>query len=75
MNDKGKTIKEIRNISPAYRRVAKRKGIPEYRCIELSMRLVLTGDKTEPAGYEGTMRLISDVSERAIKALAEEFLP
>ncbi len=72
-NDNGKTVKEIRKIRPAYRRVGSKNK--QYRCIEISLQLVLTGDKTEPAGLEGTMMLIRNISNRAIQALAEEFLP
>lgn len=72
-NDNGKTVKEIRNIRRAYRRCGRRGK--QYRCIEISLQLVLTDEKTEPSGLEGTMMLIDNVGERAIQALAEEFLP
>jgi hypothetical protein len=73
MNDAGKTVREIRKIRPSYRRIGR--SAKAYRCIEIKMQLVLTGDQTEPPGYEGTLRLIDAVTDRTIKALAEEFLP
>lgn len=72
-NDKGKTVKEMRKINTSYRRVGR--GKQQYRCIELKVHLVLTGEKTEPSGFEGTLQLIDNVGGRAIQALAEEFLP
>lgn len=73
MNDKGKTVKSIIKIRPTYRHVGR--GAKEYRCIELSVQLVLAGEKTEPAGYVGTVDLINKVSLRALNAMAGEFLP
>jgi len=72
MNDNGKTVSSIQKIRPTYRRVGK--GGKQYRCIELSLQLVLPGT-TEPAGLEGTLRTVDTVTNRALKALAEEFLP
>lgn len=72
-NDNGKTVKKICKIRPSYKVVGR--GNKQYRCIQISLQLVLSDEKTAPAGLENTLRIIHNVNERAIQALAEEFLP
>lgn len=69
-NDAGRTVKTIRLVGETYRHTKK---IP--RCVELTVCCELADGFPGGAGYEATVRAMRTVTERAVRALAEEFLP
>lgn len=75
MNDKGKTVTAISGIKPSYRRIKQRKGNPDLRCIEITMRLHLNESFPGDPGYAATMHAINTVTDRVLNICAEEFLP
>lgn len=75
MNDKGKTVTTIKNVSPSYARRKGRKGQPDERRIDIKLSFVLADDFPGEHGYAATLHCINTVTDRVINACAQEFLP